>query len=134
MSQPPFQSSAQLQACLESLFDHLRQNERGMRALKQSGLVIGLQYTDPAVRVVVDARPQPALVYYQGAGPVPVLDIELPAETFHRILLDELTLTKALGQKKLIVKGPVMKAMLLAELFRQGRAVYRQILNQHGNF
>jgi hypothetical protein len=42
-------------------------------------------------------------------------------------LLGELSLTKALGQRALQVKGPIFKATALANLFRQSQAIYPQV-------
>lgn len=61
----------------------------------------------------------------------PELDVELAADTFHRILLGELSLLKALGSGLLKVKGPIWKTNALGELFQQGKSCYPSILREH---
>ena len=102
-----------------------------MKPLQKSKLIIRLRYTQPEAVVSVNARTMPVSVVY-GEGVRPVLDIKLPADTFHEILLGNTTLTKALGQKKIEVKGPVIKAMALAELFRQGMKIYPDLVGEVG--
>ena len=56
----------------------------------------------------------------------------MAADTFHRILLDELPLGKALGGGLVKVKGPILKTLPLADLFHQGRRYYPGVLRELG--
>jgi hypothetical protein len=123
-----FKSPDEMEGVFVALFDKLQQTPAATRGLQQSRLVVRLRCLNPALSVTVDARRNPVQVSYNQPIPRPHLDIELTALTLHQILLGQLSLTKALGQKKLKVEGPLMKAMLMADLFHQGRAIYPAIL------
>ena len=60
------------------------------------------------------------------------LEVGLTADTLHQILLGKLWLTKALGAGKLDVKGPMMKAMALGDLFLKSQKIYPAILQENG--
>lgn len=129
---PIYQDSEQLYACLRLLFERLRQQDGAMRPLKSSRLVIRLQYTLPAAEVTVDARHNPVQVVYGPAPMRPTLDVSLAADTFHQILLDELSLRTAVSSKQVTMNGPFIKAMPMVELFRQGQRHYAGILREQG--
>lgn len=129
---PFFRDSEQLYACLQALFERLRQREEAMRPLISSRLIIRLRYSQPEAEVTVNARHNPVQVAYGPAVGQPVLDVELAADTFHKILLDELTVRTAIANKQVRVNGPFIKAMLLVELFHQGQKVYPEILRARG--
>ncbi len=120
--------SKQFTGKLKQLFSQLQKNEKAMRPLQRSKLIIRMQLRQPDVLIAVNARKTPVELLFNEKGARPTLDIELPASVFHQILTEELTLTKALGDKKMEVKGPVYKAMALNELFRQGRLIYAGII------
>ena len=127
-----FADSQILYGCLETLFEQLRLNEKAMRPLTKSKLVICLRFTNPDGMIVVNAGKKPVEVKYGEKGKKATLDVKMPAITFHKILLDQLSLTKALGQNKIEMKGPIIKLMAMTELFKQGRKLYPKILRQQG--
>ena len=127
---PYYASTEQFYTVMEALFTQVAQNNKAVRPLLQSRLTIGLRTTSPAGIIAIDARKKPIDIQYGEMSIKPVLDVTLPADTLHRILMDELSLLKAMGQKVIQVKGPVMKAMALAELFKQGRKYYPAIVQE----
>ena len=128
-----YQNSEQLYACAHQLFERIQQDDpEAARPLLASRLVIRLKVTEPTGVVMINGRTRPLTTHF-GSNPTrPDLDIELSGDTLHQILLGQLAIAKALGSKQLKAKGPVWKAAVLADLFRQGQTIYPDILRQQG--
>jgi hypothetical protein len=62
----------------------------------------------------------------------PQLDVELTADSLHRILLKELSLRKALGSGAMKVRGPVWRTVALEEILHHGQDLYPQVLHETG--
>ena len=94
--------------------------------------MITLQLSDPAGVIALDGRRSPVQTTFGPSESRPDLSIELSGDTLHRIMLGELSLTKALGAGVLRVQGPVWKALALKPLFESGQAIYPKILLEQG--
>lgn len=127
----PYQDTEHLYETLQQLFTRLEQhNPTAATDFSRSRLIVRLTMTEPAGVVVLNGRTTPiATLFGEEAKLRPDLDITLTAHTLHQILLGDLSLTKALGQRALQVKGPIFKATALANLFRQSQAIYPQVWN-----
>jgi hypothetical protein len=125
----PYRDTEHLYETLQRLFEQLEQyNPAATTDFSHSRLIVRLNTTEPAGMVVINGRTTPiATIFGQEARLRPDLDITLSAAALHQILLGELSLTKALGQQALQVKGPIFKAIALANLFRQSQAIYPQV-------
>jgi hypothetical protein len=128
----PYQDTNHLYKTLRQLFAQLAQHDPTAAAdFSRSRLVVRLNMTEPAGMVVLNGRTTPiATLFGEENNLRPDLDITLQAATLHQILLGELTLTKALGQRALQVNGPIFKATALANLFRQSQAIYPQVWHE----
>ena len=130
---PIYKSNQQLYACAEQLFDRIQEEDpHAARPLLASRLIIRFRVTDLQGEIVLNGRSRPLETHF---GPVSIrsdLDITLTAPVMHHILLGELAIPKAIGRKQLTAKGPIFKAKVLADLFRQGQTIYPQILKQQG--
>lgn len=131
----PFYAHAdQLYASLRVLFARIEaENAQATETILKSGLLFCFRCSDPTAKLVIDARGRPLHIRY-GADNTqkPDLDIELAADTLHQILLGELSLTKAMGGKKLKPKGPIWKTTILADLFRHAKTIYPEVLREQG--
>ncbi len=128
-----FEDSQQLYACARALLGRVQdQHPDAADAILASRLVIRLSTTDPDVEITINGRRRPVQISY---GPVklrPTLDIQMEADTLHRILLGEQSLKKAFAGGLLKVRGPVWKTADLAPLFAHGRQIYPQVLVEQG--
>lgn len=128
-----FQSSEQFYTCARSLFGRLEiENPGAADSVQNAKLIIRLQCQDPAAEILVNGRRQPVEISYGPARIRPELDIGMPTDTLHRILLGELTLAQALATRSIKVRGPAWKTVALADLFLQTQALYPQILREQG--
>ncbi len=126
----PYRDTDHLYDTLQQLFEQLEQyNPSAGQDFSRSRLVVKLTMTEPEGVVILNGRTTPIATLFgqQQTGIRPDLDITLKANALHRILLGELSLTKALGQRALQVKGPIFKATALASLFRQSQALYPEV-------
>ncbi|MBK9053969.1 MAG: SCP2 sterol-binding domain-containing protein [Chloroflexi bacterium] len=126
-------NTEQFYTCARQLFARIEQDDpTAAAALLNSRLIIRLQMSNPSGEILISGREQTAVVHFGRNSLKPDLDIGLSGDTLHAILLGQLTLTKALGSGKLTVKGPIWKATILADLFRQSQTIYPQILREQG--
>jgi hypothetical protein len=125
----PYQDTDHLYETLQQLFEQLEQyNPSASQDFARSRLIVRLNVSEPEGVVVLNGRTTPiSTLFGPEAKARPDLDISLKADALHQILLGELSLTKALGQRALQVKGPIFKATALANLFRQSQAIYPQV-------
>lgn len=130
---PFFADSEQLYACTRALFSRIQEQDPGAAdAILASHLVIRLRCTRPEAEITINGRKRPVQTTYGPSRLRPTLDIELAADTLHRIMLGEQSMKKALANGQLKVRGPVWKATALADLFYRGQAIYPQVLREQG--
>ncbi len=126
-----YRDTEHLYSIMRALFAELQsQPGNPVDALTRSRLTIYLKITTPQGDIFINGRTSPAEVHF---GKLPELrselNIQMPGDTLHRILLDEISLKKALARKEIVVRGPVWKTMSLAEIFTQGRKLYPAIIS-----
>lgn len=128
-----YEDAPQLYGCLQGLFGRLEaEAPQAVEPLLKSRLLVRLHLSQPPAEVTIDARKRPLHIVYGPNGLRPELDVALTADTLHRILLGELSLTKALGRKDVKPRGPAWKTMAMADLFRQAQRLYPQVLREEG--
>lgn len=125
--------SEQLYGSMRLLFARIEDEEPGAAdAILASRLVIRLRCTAPEAEFTINGRQRPVRTTFGPTSTRPTLDIELAADTLHEILMDQLSLRTALGNGLLRIRGPALKAMALADLFRRGQTIYPEVLREGG--
>lgn len=120
-------------ANMRTLFACIRQNyPQATDAIGRSKMNIRMRTTNPAGDIIIHGRETPVRTSYGENGVRPDLDIEMAADTFHSILLGDLSLRTALGSGQMKVKGPIWKALALGELFHVGQKCYPDIVKGQG--
>lgn len=115
--------------CVQQTFDRIQAEvPAAFATLADAGLVIRFRCTQPEAAVVINGRTNPVQTLFGETAVTPTLDIELAGDTLHQIMLGELAILKALGQGKLKVKGPMLKAKALAPLFYHSQTIYPEVL------
>lgn len=128
---PYYTSTEQFYANLRALFACVAASyPRSGEAIAAARMVIRLRTTAPAGEIVINGQQRPVQTTFGANGVRADLDIDLTADTLHRILLGELSLTKALGSGQLKVRGPIWKTLALSELFTVGQRCYPGVLQQ----
>ncbi len=130
---PFYHNTEQLYAATQALFARIGQNNpHAADGILKARLVIRLRTSEPEAEIALDGRQTPLKSSFGPSALRPELDIQMSADTLHRILLGELQLGKALGGGLLKVKGPILKTLPLAELFHQGQRYYPDVLRELG--
>jgi hypothetical protein len=128
-----FQSSEQFYACAQALFGRMEaENPAAADSVQKAKLIIRFQCENPPVEILVNGRREPVEISYGPARVRPELDIGMPTDVLHRILLGELSLAQALATRAIKVKGPAWKTIALADLFLQTQSLYPHILREQG--
>lgn len=128
-----YADSEQLYGSMRLLFARIEEEEPGAEdAIVASRLVIRLRCAAPEAEITLNGRQRPVQTTFGPCSVRPTLDIELAADTLHEILMGQLSLRTALGNGQLQIRGPALKAMALADLFRRGQAIYPEVLHERG--
>ena len=128
---PLYADSNQLYETMKALFTRIR-DQGGAQSVGKSRLVLRFHTRQPEAVITIDGRQQPVQVSYGPSKLRADLEVELPADALHQILLGELRLSKALGSGQMKVRGPIFKTFALEEVFHLGQALYPQILREMG--
>ena len=132
-SMPVFNSTEQFYKVTKMLFDRVQeQNPSAAADLESSKIIIRFNTTNPTAVLVLNGRRHPAEVSYGENRVRPEVDVNMAADTLHKILLGELGLAKALSSKALRVRGPMRKTLRVADLFHQCQNYYPDILRKEG--
>ena len=95
-------------------------------------MVIRLKTTDPEAELLLDGRQPPLEVFF---GPRPGsanIEISLPASLLHRMWTGLESTSAAFFSGKVKVKGNMLKAMQLFELFEEAERLYPAVAKSHG--
>jgi hypothetical protein len=112
-------------ACVESNYP------KATESIGNAKINIMMRTSSPTGDIVIHGRERPVRISYDGNGAKVDLQIEMAADTFHRILLGDLSLKTALGNGQMKVKGPIWKALSLGDLFHVSRLCYPDIIKEH---
>lgn len=116
---------------LRRLFERMAaETPEATRAVSSSRLIIRLKLHTPEAEILINGRRHPAQVSYGPTSTRADLDIDLPADGLHKILLRELSLKQALVSGQMRVRGPIFKTFALEELFHRGQALYPEVLRE----
>jgi hypothetical protein len=129
---PFYSDTDSLYGSLRAVFTHIEKDSpQAYKGLTRSRLALRIRCTAPAAEVLLDGR-QPGKVKasYGGAAGRPDLDVELAADTLHHILLDTLSMRKAMGGGLIKVRGPAWKLSALIDVIKAGRLVYPDVLRK----
>jgi putative sterol carrier protein len=86
----------------------------------------------PDAEVVIHGKERPVNTTFGPDGVRPDLEIDMAADTLHRIFMGQLTLQKAFGSGQMRVRGPIWKAFALGDLFVTGQKCYPDVLKVQG--
>ncbi|VAW38524.1 hypothetical protein MNBD_CHLOROFLEXI01-2446 [hydrothermal vent metagenome] len=123
-----YRDEAHLYACLRELFAQIESDlPQAMDSMLKAKLCIRFDCSEPNAELTINARKRPLQIDYGRSAHRPDLDIDMTGDALHQILLGNLSLTKAVGSKKVKPKGPVWKVMALADLFTHAQKIYPDI-------
>ena len=124
-----YQDEAQLYSCLQDLFSRVEADmPQAADSLLKAKLIIRFNVSLPTATLLINAKQRPLQIEYgQANSHKPDLDVAISGEALHQILLGHLSLTKAIGSKKVKPTGPIWKVTALADLFYHAQKIYPEI-------
>jgi hypothetical protein len=126
---PFYSNSESYYANMRTLFACVQENHpKATEAIGKSKINIRIHTSNPTADIMVLGRERPVRTTFGENGVKPDIEIDMTADTFHKILLDDLSLRTALGNGQMKVKGPIWKAMTLSDLFTVSRECYPHIV------
>jgi hypothetical protein len=127
-----FGNSDELYGVLKSLFDRIGADPSASQAVMKSKLIMRLGLWSPSAVVLVNGRKNPVGIVYGPTNQRPDLEVEVQADAFHQLMLDKTSFKKMLANGQIKLRGPIWKSFVLEDIFYRGRAVYPQVLLEHG--
>jgi len=128
-----FSDSEELYLLLQKLFKKIESNNsNASRVIQDSKLSIQIQFNNPFAEVFIDGRKNPVQISYHTKNPRPDFKLELPADMFHEIMTGNVNMKKAISSGKFKVRGPIWKAFVLEDIFRNAKIIYPEILAEMG--
>ena len=128
-----YQNSEQLYKNLQALFTRIQSEFPDVvHSVYESRLIIRFKITRPKAEILINGRINPVEVSYGSSKFRPDLDIELPADALHSILMQELSLKKAMASGQLRVRGSLFKSFVLEDIFLRGQNIYAQVFDNGG--
>ena len=130
---PVYANAEQVYACIGTLFNRvLARSPDTAQAILASRTIFRLHCSAPSAEILLNGRQSPVQPSFGASAVRPDLDIHLAADTLHLILLNQLSIREALAGGQLKVRGPVWKTSAVVDLLTEGRALYPQVLREHG--
>ncbi|MCU0487362.1 MAG: hypothetical protein MUE67_00250 [Anaerolineales bacterium] len=130
---PIYASAEQLYRVMQELFRRLPEKDpAAVRSVAASRMVLRMRTSSPVVEVCINGRHNPLQIIYGAATLRPDIELELPADLLHAILMSEISLRKAHASGKIRLRGPIWRALSFEPVFTAGQLIYPQILAEMG--
>lgn len=129
---PFYKDSETLCGVMTDLFQRAMQTPAAVRAMQNSHLVVRMNMQDPAFVLTIDGKSRPPRFLCEADGVRPDLVLRMPADVLHRVWLGQIRLRDAFFGGQIKLEGSMLRAMGLAELFRQVEALYPSVLEERG--
>ena len=127
-----FHSSEQFYNVLNDLFQQVSENPKNIETFTRSNMVIRLKTTDPEAELLLDGHQPPLEVFFGPRPGAANIEISLPASLLHRMWTGLESTSAAFFSGKVKVKGNMLKAMQLFELFEEAERLYPAVAKSHG--
>lgn len=127
-----FADDTQFYAVMKEVFDYIAQHPQHIDSFTRSNLVIRMRTTGPEAELLLDGRQPPLQVFF---GPTPGLanlEVALPADLLHEMWLGRESTHTAFYTGRIRTSGNLLKAMQLAEVFREAERIYPTVARKYG--
>lgn len=127
-----FKTDRELYDILGSLFEYGKTDENISKRLRQSSMVIKLNYEDPAACIVIDTTKDPICWHAGDPGLKPDVELSMKADVAHRFWMGRLNLVVALAKREIVAKGSITKIMGFLPVLQPMYKRYQEILKSKG--
>jgi hypothetical protein len=116
---------------MQALFSRLAETDpSAAQTVSNSKLILRMRTSSPVTEVNFNGRQNPLQIIYGASSLRPDIELELPADMLHGILLSTITMRKAYSTGKIKLRGPIWKAFVFDSIFHAGQAIYPQVLRE----
>lgn len=131
---PIYTNSDQLYSVLKTLFGRVAEKDQNAaKTITNSKLILRMRTSSPVTEVSFNGRQNPLRIIYGPVSLRPDIELEIPADLLHGILLSEITMRKAYSSGKIKLRGPIWKAFVFENIFHAGQQLYPQVFAEHNN-
>ena len=133
-----FKDAEDLYTCIGGLFDWARTNPDLGKKLRDTGLVIRMNYTDPDSTITIDCANDPKekgayVTWTRGDGGLtPEVEFSMKGDVGHKFWLGKVNLLVALTKRDVVAKGPIFKVMKILPILKPLYEQYPKILEKKG--
>ncbi len=113
---------------LQATFQRLQEETKAMQTFGASGLVVRVRLEGDDQEILVDGRLQE--VFWDPRPGRADLELHLPADLLHRILMEEASFRKSFMNGDIRSQGNVFRAMPFADLLQAARSIYQDMDKQ----
>jgi hypothetical protein len=126
-----FTSSQEVEKFIGGIFKACIDDPELKEKFAESGVILGLHFTEPEATVVVDF---PGYRVYTGseATPQPNVELFMTADVGHEYWLGKVNVSVALARGQMRAKGPVPKILKLVPLTKKVFPMYRKMIEESG--
>lgn len=128
---PVFDSEEQLYRVLQTVFDGVTAHPDNIDAFMRSNLVVRMNFVDPVGEVLLDGRQPPLEVFFGQRPGKANVEFQMKADLLHQIWLGEASMRQAFFSGRIKTKGNLMKALQLADLFRECERIYPAVVREY---
>lgn len=129
---PVYATADELYAVLKEVFDLVNKEPAHITAFTSSNLVIRIRFSGPEAEVLLDGRQPPLEVFFGNRPGAADLELAMQADLLHKIWLGQTEMKNAFFSGQIQMKGNMLRAMKLTDLFREAEVAYPQVLAQMG--
>jgi putative sterol carrier protein len=128
-----FQNADEVCTYVGRMFELFVQKPEYEDKIKESGLVVRLNYADPDCIILIDF-PNQKVFYNEAAdaATAPNVDMYMTCDDAHRFWIGKLNFPIAMARRKVRMEGSTAKAMKLLPLTNPLFATYKQLLEDAG--
>lgn len=128
-----YEDTDQLYSTMNRLFSEVQiRDPQAAQKLEKARTLLGFYLSDPEASIIINGRRSPASFSFNDSRIRPEVDVRMKADDFHKVLLGDLRLSKALANGAMKLRGPAHKALALADLFNECQELYPEILRKNG--
>lgn len=130
---PYFTESKDVEFFIGGIFGECLKDEELGPKFAESGVILGLHFTDPRAEVLFDT--EGGRVYTGdevASGPKPNVELFMTSDVGHEYWLGKVNVSVALAKGKMRAKGPVPKILKLVPLTKKVFPMYEQMIDESG--
>jgi putative sterol carrier protein len=127
-----YKSTDTLCGVMNELFTRAIDTPTAAKVLRRGRMVIRLVMSDPPLTLTIDGKSNPPRFVCHEVPAAADLTLHMPADVLHNVWLGKVRLRDAFFTGQIKLEGSRLRALTLADLFREVEALYPHVLRERG--